>query len=332
MVGEYAELYRLSSWHILNATWEPCCKLFDYIVGTSTGGIIALALAAPGIYSERPKYGANELVDLYRSRGKDIFRSYPLADMVLPWNRPSYGAEGIETVLHEYFADAKLSAALGNVAVTAYNMDTRNPKIFRSWEARVNRGDDYYMRDLARATSAAPTYFPPALISPANTDLGTVHAVDGGVFANNPSTRALIEAMKHERATVGDDAYFALVSLGTGSLRRTYHYKDTKKWGKLRWARVILDVVFDGVSDNVDEQLDTLLHADTGIGKFFRYQGQLATASDDMDNTSDENMDNLERTAEAILGDHEDLYHEMLEVFRQRFAQRNALVNRTSSP
>lgn len=311
--------------HRLEADMEqPCCKVFDYIVGTSTGGIIALALAMPGTYSKEPKYKAADVIDLYRTRGADIFR--PSEGIVLPWSRPAYGEEGIENVLHQYFDNTKLSEALSNVAVTAYNMDTRSPKIFRSWEAVQNQGDDYYMRDVARATSAAPTYFPPAQISPAGLKEFKVHAVDGGVFANNPSTRALVEAMKHEHATAGSmgDTYFALVSLGTGSLRRTYRYKDTKKWGKARWARVILDVVFDGVSDNVDEQLDTLLHADTGIGKFFRFQGKLAYASDDMDNPSEENMERLEQTAATIFSENDALYHDMLDFLRQRMLQRNS--------
>lgn len=75
-----------------------------------------------------------------------------------------YSAASFEGVLKNYFKDCKLSNCLPdtNVIVTAVNRVDNKDYIFRSMEALLNRDKDFYLRDVARATSAAPTYFPSA--------------------------------------------------------------------------------------------------------------------------------------------------------------------------
>lgn len=58
--------------------------------------------------------------------------------------------------------------------------------VFRSMEALLNREKDFFMRDVARATSAAPTYFPSAEIKNVNASL-KLSLIDGGLGMNNPS-------------------------------------------------------------------------------------------------------------------------------------------------
>jgi patatin-like phospholipase/acyl hydrolase len=57
-------------------TKTPICKLFDIIAGTSTGGILALALSMPSESDNNiPEYSASDLVNLYSKRGNEIFES-----------------------------------------------------------------------------------------------------------------------------------------------------------------------------------------------------------------------------------------------------------------
>ena len=95
------------------------------------------------------------------------------------------------------FTERLLSEALGNVVVTAFDMQTRTPVLFRSQEARRSADQDVLMRDVARATSAAPTFFPPLRM-----DWGGVEdriLVDGGVFAQNPAMIGYLEAVLQAR-------------------------------------------------------------------------------------------------------------------------------------
>lgn len=100
--------------------------------------------------------------------------------------------------------------------MTAVNRIDNKDYIFRSKEAFLNREKDFYMRDVARATSAAPTYFPSAEIKNVNATQ-KLSMIDGGVGMNNPSKLVIDEIMKISANSSIADNYF-LLSLGTGRL------------------------------------------------------------------------------------------------------------------
>ena len=92
-----------------------------------------------------------------------------------------------------------------------------------------------------------------------------------------------------------------LVSLGTGEQTRPLPYEQVKDWGRLEWARPVLDVVFDGTADAVDFQLESLL----GAG-YVRLQTPLDEASDELDDVSPENLAALEREAQRLIAARDD--------------------------
>jgi uncharacterized protein len=266
-------------------------ELFDLVAGTSTGGIIALGLTAPGD-GGAPRWRAADLLELYRREGGKIFsrslwQRIRTVDGVLG---EKYPAAGLEAALARYFGDVRLRDAMTPVLVTSYELERRRPFFFRSQRAAADPSYDYPMRSAARATSAAPTYFPPPLI--VNEADGERYAlVDGGVFANNPSMCAYAEILARDRS-----AEVLMVSLGTGQLNRPIHYEDAKDWGLLGWARSIFDVVLDGVSDTTDYELEQLLG-----DRHTRLQIELVGASDDLDDASPENVANLEAKAAELI-------------------------------
>src|SRR5512133_1894263 len=142
---------------------EACISdYFDLIAGTSTGGILACALLCPG--SEKPKkprFTAQEVVDLYMERGDEIF-SVPVfhklrtAFGVLDEKYPS---NGIDEALNDYFGNTKLSMMRKPCLIPAYDITRRKGHFFTSHDAKKNPAKDFLIRDVARATSAAPTYF-----------------------------------------------------------------------------------------------------------------------------------------------------------------------------
>jgi patatin-like phospholipase/acyl hydrolase len=267
-------------------------ELFDLVAGTSTGGIIALALTAPGEHGA-PRWRASDLLELYRREGEHIFsrsvwQRITSAEGVLD---EKYPADGLEAALSKYFGDARLRDALTPVLVTAYELERRKPFFFRSRRAAADPIYDFPMREAARATSAAPTYFePPQLVNEADGERYAL--VDGGVFANNPSMCAYAEILSEDRR-----ADVLVVSLGTGQLNRPIHYADAKDWGLLGWARQIFNVVLDGVSDTTDYELEQLL----GPDRHARLQIELIGASDDLDDASPQNIANLETKARELI-------------------------------
>jgi uncharacterized protein len=268
-------------------TSQPAASLFDLMAGTSTGGIISLVLsrdAGGGV----PKYNAQDLVDLYVNRGPEIFsRSFwHGVSSVAGFTEEKYSQGPLEKILQEYFEDVPLKDALTRVLISSYEIESRSPFFFKSWRDDTNPA---LMRAVARATSAAPTYFEPALFVLAGKELALI---DGGVFVNNPAMSAYSEAKR----LFPDEKDFLIVSLGTGQLTRPIPFEEAKDWGKVQWALPILSVVFDGVSDAVDYQLRQILG-----DQFFRFQGTLDTANDDMDDASPANLAALKLEAERIL-------------------------------
>lgn len=267
-------------------TGKRVAQMFDLIAGTSTGGIIALVLTRDD-GSGSPKYSAADLVQLCLNRGQEIFsRSFwhgvsSVGGLV----QEKYPHEPLEEILKEYLGDTSLEAALTKVLVSSYDIGNRNPFFFKSWREETKW---LLMRVAARATSAAPTYFVPALVSAEHKPLTLI---DGGVFVNNPAMSAYSEA---RRIFEGEDQ-FLLVSLGTGQLTRPITFAEARDWGLAQWALPILSVVFDGVSDAVDYQLRQILDK-----QFFRFQVTLDTANDDLDDASPANMDALKKEAERI--------------------------------
>jgi len=288
-------------------TGLPTCRCFDLIAGTSTGGILALALAEPTPEATKPRFAAENLVELYELQGRKIFgRSlWKGVSSVAGLVDEKYSHEPLEKVLRQYLGDGHLDQALTRVMVSAYDIEHRAPFFFKSWQTPSRPPWRVRMRDAARATSAAPTYFEPARVAANGASLGLI---DGGVCVNNPAMCAYAEARR-----LWPEEPIWVVSLGTGELTRPIPYEEACRWGLVEWAIPLLNVIFDGVSDVVDYQLRQILRA-----QHIRIQGRLEVASDDMDDASRAQIEALKIEAERILERQEGDLAMVCDLLRQR--------------
>jgi patatin-like phospholipase/acyl hydrolase len=284
-------------------TGRRIAELFDLVVGTSTGGILALALAKPARQgASTPAYAASDLVDLYAKNGSRIFKRSLWHEVTSIGGalEEKYDEHGLEAVLREYFTlghrPVRLSEAVTDVVVTAYEIERRIPWFFKSRRAKSEPGYDFPMAEVARSTSAAPTFFEPERIdraSPSDRPPPFYALVDGGVFANAPAMCAYAEAKAAPYAA--NDVL--VVSLGTGRLVRPIPYDEAKGWGWAQWARPVLASIFDGLEKTVDYQLNEVMPA----GRYFRFQIELVVGSDDMDNVTRTNIEALEQRARDLI-------------------------------
>ncbi|GBE11097.1 patatin-like phospholipase [bacterium BMS3Bbin12] len=278
---------------------RPISETFHLIAGTSTGGILAAGLCAPR--GGGPRFSAADLVGFYRDDGPEIFHSglwHGVASLGGTVDE-RYPADALERVLQRRFGDLSLSQARTELLITSYDLERRNPHFFKSWKARGERlrgqesaaQREFRLRDVARATSAAPTYFEPAWVRNAAGERFAL--VDGGVFANNPAMCAVASA----RALYPKAGRYLIVSLGTGQAQRPIPYDQARDWGLIGWARPILSVIFDGVSDTVDYQL--IQQFPRG---YHRFQTDLsAGVNDDMDDADPDNLRRLQAKAEDLI-------------------------------
>jgi predicted acylesterase/phospholipase RssA len=239
--------------------------VFDVICGTSTGGILACGLCKPDPLSP------SDLVALYEEHAADIFPQ-DIWHQLPGWSLfgPKYSPKPLERHLRRLLGDARLSdVSACDLLVPSYaiqmpkraNGDPRAPLFFRSRRARgaeLKPGErkedyDFPLRHVSRATSAAPTYFPPATVSSASGHPYTL--IDAGVFANNPSLCAVTDVLQR----CGLSREIVLVSLGTGSIQERFDPAAARRWGKLGWARRFVSVSMDGTADTICAEADELL-------------------------------------------------------------------------
>jgi patatin-like phospholipase/acyl hydrolase len=289
-----AELERL--------TQKPISSLFDLIAGTSTGGILALGLTMPDDQGQ-PAYSASQMISLYEKEGSRIFDSswWHSLNSLGNFTGPKYPAESIEKVLKEYFKEAYLGDSLTTVLITAYEIERRLAWFFKSRHAKVAADRNFLMWEVARATSAAPTYFPPVKIK-AHEGNDYYSFVDGGVFANNPGMCALVEAQK----MFPEAEEIVLVSVGTGFSTARLTYDRAKDWGLASWAQPVLNVVFDGIDDTVDYQLGKILSQQGEQKHYYRFQTRLDGNNEALDDSSSKNLRLLRLLAEDLIRDNLD--------------------------
>ena len=288
---------------IESKTDKPVAECFDLIAGTSTGGILALGFCKDD-GNGKPQYSARDLAEIYQSRGSEIFsRSlWKGVSSVGGYTDELYSHKGIERILEEYFDDEPLGSCLTKALITSYDIQSRQPLFFKSWQADHR---SVLMSQVGRATSAAPTYFEPALVTVG----GAVKAlVDGGVFMNCPVVSAYAEA----RRLFPKENQIMVVSIGTGELVRPISYGEAKDWGRLGWALPLLSCMFDGVADAADYQMRTLLG-----GNYIRLQTDLSIASDDLDNVTKGNIQNLVQEAKKLIRTHKQEIDNLVQILRR---------------
>lgn len=235
---------------------------FDLICGTSTGGIIALALAL-GI-------PAKEIHELYLEHAKQIFGKKRKFKQIF---LSAYKRDTLETLLRSKFSseedkELRLKDCKTNVCIPVYDLVEGKPSVYKNdFHPRFTR--DYHIPayQVALATAAAPTFFDP--FSSEYIDLNGLNKsfsnkVDGGVFANNPTLLGIVEAQESFGKNLGD---LKVLSLGTGS-QVFSDGKVRKKWGISYWInpskKRIMDLFLQGQSQ-LSENLISLMQ--NGIDK-----------------------------------------------------------------
>ena len=160
---------------------RPLWECFDLIVGTSTGGIIAMALGL-GI-------PASEVKELYFKLGPGVFSPAHRRFLGRLW-APKYDPEPLREFLQETFADSVLGASKTRLVVPALHAPTNNVYVYKTkHHERFELDHTVPMVDVAMATAAAPTYFRPHITGDGQ------RLVDGGIWANNPLGMAAVEAI-----------------------------------------------------------------------------------------------------------------------------------------
>ena len=205
---------------------------FDLIVGTSTGGLIALALGA-GL---TPR----QIVSFYHQEARNVFPGPQWWRGVRRVLVAKYNGKGLESAVRRILGDVTLGESSIPLVIPAYNLAENNVYIFKTPHHETLKRDwKVPMWEVAMATSAAPTYFPAYKLRRAG-----VRLIDGGVWASNPAMVGVTEAVSLFGRRLED---IRVLSLGTTSSARA-RSRQLDNAGLIRWARGphIVDVLLAG--------------------------------------------------------------------------------------
>lgn len=222
----------------LTGSVAPLCERFDLIAGTSTGAILAAGLAL----GHSPK----ELRSFYLQYGHEIFTKTGLLTRL--WH--SYPSGPLEKHLKDVFGE---DTTLGSDKLkTQVLIVTKNVTLGNDWFFTNNPKNKFFKTNadlplwqIVRASTAAPTYFPPQTITIPD-DAGKKHDyefVDGGVSSyNNPALQTFLEATIPDYGNgwpMGPD-HLLLLSLGTGFNSLTVPEGKASGYELLDWAKYMV--------------------------------------------------------------------------------------------
>jgi len=284
----------------------PIHELFDLIVGTSSGGLIALSVTLPRRFAKNARYTSADLVYFYKHYSKEIFKADLLRKLITGgglW-MPKYSRASLDSILGEFLGDAKLHEALIPVGVPIYSLIDQKPILVRS-RANEILMPHFNTADIAMACTAAPTYFAPKEFHDFSGKryLG----VDGGIFSNNPQFMGVSEAYAINGEVCADDSAcqvlrredIKILSLGTGRVKLNTPVKRLHTAGALGWVvnANLIDMMMSADSDCDNEEMSHIYKNLT------RLQVELPEGLEAMDNSARSNISALIDLAKTFLDD-----------------------------
>ncbi|GJN33114.1 hypothetical protein PR202_gb21680 [Eleusine coracana subsp. coracana] len=291
-------------------------EYFDYIAGTSTGGLIAAMLAAPN-KDRRPLFAAKDINKFYTENGPQIFpQRGDLANTVIELKGTKYDGKFLHSKIQSLLGATRLRDTLTNVVIPTFDIKNQQPTIFSTF-------DNALLSDVCIGTSAAPTYLPAHFFQTRDDSTGNTrdfNLIDGGVSANNP-TMVTINQISRKMMVSKEEVYdpssgptcydkFLVVSLGTGSAKNAaiYTAKEAAGWGILSWLHSkdgytpIVDMFSYSSAALVDLNVSILFQALRSEKNYLRIQDDsLNGTAATVDVATKENMAELVRIGERML-------------------------------
>ncbi|QFG54462.1 patatin-like phospholipase family protein [Chryseobacterium sp.] len=295
---------------------------FDLVAGSSTGGLIASIILFPD-ENGKAKYSIQKGLELYSEKGGSIFQVLFWEKLINPFGlfNERISVEHLERNLDEFFGKLELKEFIKPCLITSYDIENRRAKLFNTVEAQKQSGDNFLVKDVCRATSAAPTYFTPARIKSLYGQYFSL--IDGGVFANNPALCAYAEARKMPFADIlGNNQKpnfpaandMMILSLGTGAESKSYSYNKLAGAGKLAWINPIIDILLSANAETVDYQLSQMFGT-LGLRNqknYYRLNPSLKYASSAMDNVKKSNIEALIQAGLSYINENRSLLNQIV--------------------
>ena len=247
------------------ASGKKIVDLFDFFIGTSVGGLNAMHLAVNEIeVSELESFWSQDNLAMCMQSSfwtKNFFLK----------TKPIYNNKSKTELLEKYFGNKLISESKKPIAVLAYDVENRKPRVLTSYTDQAIKATS-----AINATSAAPLYYPTVKIEDGS------WLIDGSVVSNNPCLIGYNEARKYFKTD-----NIKVFSVGTGRHLNNLDGEDSSKWGPFGWlTNDILGILLESHADH--EILNDL------IGKnYLRINSIAENINWDLDDYTEDNLRNI---------------------------------------
>jgi uncharacterized protein len=292
---------------------EGVGEQFEGIAGTSIGGFLACgygALKNPYYPELGNSYKADDAIQLFKreaikifpDQGKDFLSK--VMSVCSHAMYPKHNSSGIEGALERVFQDRTFGESNTKLMLTAYDIKRAEPYILES-DNPLHR--NLKMSDVSRATTAAPTYFSPKVMSIGNNEYSFI---DGGIAFPNPSLRAYSWAQSRF-----DYEEMVVCSIGTGEASHTFESHEGD-WGFLGWLPTLPNCYTTASVKGAHNTMESLSNHNSNL-HYFRFDPTLHKELNALDNACPINMQKLEEVADAYMD--EDCFEESLRTMTNLF-------------
>lgn len=291
-------------------TFADFMSLFGVITGTSIGGIIALALASgktlddikPLFTKGKRVFTTSETEDnkrpsLVTKLGNMIINNAwyqsPSNYSLLPDNQ-KYGHLVLYDLLDQFFGDSTMSSLQKKVVITAYRASNKQFTMFSNYDDRKYfTYNNEKIKDVAKATSAAPFYLPEVII-------GDYRYWDGGIGVNDPVEMGII--LNSILDTNAHDIFSLNISTGMGFLGFTTNDTEGSSTYALYKLTELIPIIMGGAELYADYKLsilnDRLASSFYTQNNYFKKYRAQPFYVGELDDCSDESMLNMKRVAD----------------------------------
>ena len=260
------------------ASGKKIVDLFDFFIGTSVGGLNAMHLAVNEIeVSELESFWSQDNLAM------SMQSSFWTKNFFLK-TKPIYNNKSKTELLEKYFGNKLISESKKPIAVLAYDVENRKPRVITSYTDQAIKATS-----AINATSAAPLYYPTVKIEDGS------WLIDGSVVSNNPCLIGYNEARKYFKTD-----NIKVFSVGTGRHLNNLDGEDSSKWGPFGWlTNDILGILLESHADH--EILNDL------IGKnYLRINSIAENINWNLDDYSEENLANIKNMGHKWWEKHQD--------------------------
>ena len=233
-----------------NSHWQCLGDYFDFIGGTSTGSFLAAGLASG--------MKVKDLLNFYIEKGDQIFKQRWMCKIPIIgrlWTK--FKSEPLEGNLQKFFLDSSSNSLLfgSSELKTRLMIVSKNATSGETWFFVNDKKNKFFEKNadlpvwqIIRASSAAPTYFPPCTLQ---TENGPNEFIDGGLSPyNNPAFQLFLEATWPEYGiswTPGKNNML-LISVGTGFSVEIIPFPKARRFKALSWAPYAIDTFMDSAN------------------------------------------------------------------------------------